>query len=499
MRRSSRTRSSRSPTTRCEIPPFSDKKGKLLVKNITGITFKSEQQSYLVGCLSALMAKKGGGNTISATGGVKIPPVDSFIAGYKAGAAKCVPGTKVLVGYSQDFIAQDKCKAVAQNQIAAGSKVVFAVAGPCGFGALAAAKEAGVWGDGVDVDQSYLGPHILTSAVKRVDLGVFRFVQAVKDGTLVPGHDFVFDLKNGGVALGKISPKVPACLQGKDRRAPEPDHRRQDQDPDDLLGGRARSSRRRAGRKARLSVVTESPRQWTEPPVLELRGITKQFPGVLANDHVDLDVAAGEVHALLGENGAGKSTLMNILYGLYHPDSGEILLNGKKTSFASAKDAIESGIGMVHQHFMLIPVMTVAENIVLAEEPTYAGVMLDFGEARKRVRELSDRYGLAVDPDAPHPGHHRRRAAARRDPEGPLPRGGDPRARRADRRPDAAGGEGAVRDHRRAEGAGEVDHLHLAQAARGARGRRPDHRPAPRKEDRDGSGARARPRRASPA
>jgi ABC-type uncharacterized transport system ATPase subunit len=138
----------------------------------------------------------------------------------------------------------------------------------------------------------------------------------------------------------------------------------------------------------------------TEPPVLELRGITKQFPGVLANDHVDLDVLGGEVHALLGENGAGKSTLMNILYGLYHPDSGEIRLNGKRTSFASAKDAIQSGIGMVHQHFMLIPVMTVAENIVLAEEPTYAGVMLDFGEAKTRVRELSDRYGLAVDPDA---------------------------------------------------------------------------------------------------
>jgi len=198
-----------------EIPPFSDKHGKLLVKNITGITFKSEQQSYLVGCLSALMAKRAGGNTISATGGVKIPPVDSFIAGYRAGAAKCVPGTKVLVGYSQDFIAQDKCKAVAQNQIAAGSKVVFAVAGPCGFGALAAAKEAKVWGDGVDVDQSYLGPHILTSAVKRVDLGVFRFVQAVQTGTLTPGHDFVFDLKNGGVALGKISSKVPASYKAR--------------------------------------------------------------------------------------------------------------------------------------------------------------------------------------------------------------------------------------------------------------------------------------------
>ena len=134
--------------------------------------------------------------------------------------------------------------------------------------------------------------------------------------------------------------------------------------------------------------------------VLELTGITKQFPGVLANDHVDFELLEGEVHALLGENGAGKSTLMNILYGLYHPDSGEIRLKGKPASFASAKDAIESGIGMVHQHFMLIPVMTVAENIVLAEEPTYAGVMLDFGEAKRRARELSERYGLAVDPDA---------------------------------------------------------------------------------------------------
>src|SRR2546423_8149137 len=116
-------------------------------------------------------------------------------------------------------------------------------------------------------------------------------------------------------------------------------------------------------------------------PVLELRGITKRFPGIVANDRVDFDLLPGEVHALLGENGGGKSTLMNILYGLYHPDEGEILLSGTPISFASAKDAIGRGIGMVHQHFMLIPVMTVAENIVLAEEPTYGGVMLDLAEA----------------------------------------------------------------------------------------------------------------------
>ena len=106
-----------------------------------------------------------------------------------------------------------------------------------------------------------------------------------------------------------------------------------------------------------------------EAPLLELRGITKRFPGVLANDDVDFDLRHGEVHALLGENGAGKSTLMNILYGLYTPDEGQILLNGTPIELGSTKAAIEQGIGMVHQHFMLIPVMTVAENIVLATEP----------------------------------------------------------------------------------------------------------------------------------
>jgi simple sugar transport system ATP-binding protein len=136
-----------------------------------------------------------------------------------------------------------------------------------------------------------------------------------------------------------------------------------------------------------------------DAPLLELRGITKQFPGVLANDHVDFELRKGEVHALLGENGAGKSTLMNILYGLYHPDEGEIRLNGKPVRIGSPNDAIDLGIGMVHQHFMLIPVMTVAENIVLANEPT-KGPFLDLAGAEDRVRELSSQYGLAVRPEA---------------------------------------------------------------------------------------------------
>jgi ABC-type uncharacterized transport system ATPase subunit len=134
--------------------------------------------------------------------------------------------------------------------------------------------------------------------------------------------------------------------------------------------------------------------------VLEMRGIRKVFPGTVANDDVNLDVRAGEVHALLGENGAGKSTLMNILYGLYKHDGGEILLRGKPIDFGSARDAIQSGIGMVHQHFMLIPVMTVAENIVLGIEP-HQGILLDERGAEKRVRELSEQYSLAVEPGAP--------------------------------------------------------------------------------------------------
>jgi basic membrane protein A and related proteins len=178
-------------------------------KNVEGLTYATQQNSYLVGCLAAKVANRAGRKNISVVGGVKIPPVDTFLAGYKAGAQKCVPGTTVQVGYSQTFLDQAACKSIAQNQIDAGSQVVFNVAGPCGLGALDAAKERNKWGIGVDVDQSFLGRHILTSAVKRVDVGVFLAVKGAKTGKgYKGGGNLVFNLKNKGVALGKISPRA---------------------------------------------------------------------------------------------------------------------------------------------------------------------------------------------------------------------------------------------------------------------------------------------------
>jgi ABC-type uncharacterized transport system ATPase subunit len=131
---------------------------------------------------------------------------------------------------------------------------------------------------------------------------------------------------------------------------------------------------------------------------IELRGISKRFPGVLANDRVDFDVKSGEVHALLGENGAGKSTLMKILYGLYHPDEGEIRVNDRPVTIASPTDAINQGIGMIHQHFMLVPTLTVAENVALGL-PSSRGPLTDLDRVSKRILELAKIYGLKIDPE----------------------------------------------------------------------------------------------------
>jgi basic membrane protein A and related proteins len=174
--------------------------------NVRGLIFRENEAGYLAGYVAGLYVKdEGGDQVISAVGGQKVPAVDAFIAGYGAGAAKANPDVEVLSGYSQDFVDQAKCKELALNQIQEGSQVVFAVAGNCGLGALDAAKERDMVGIGVDADQGYLGEHVLTSALKRVDTAVFDAVKQVQDGTFKGGADTVFDLKSDGVALGELN------------------------------------------------------------------------------------------------------------------------------------------------------------------------------------------------------------------------------------------------------------------------------------------------------
>ena len=196
-----------------QIAPFANAKGKVLYPNITGLTYAAQESGCLVGHMAALMTKRAGGpQVIGAVGGIKIPPVDVWIAGYKYCAKRANKGIKVVVGYSQDFVQSDKCKAVAESLIDQGAKVLFQVAGLCGLGTLKAADEAGIWGIGVDVDQYNLAKNVMTSGVKRVDNGVFNFIKAVRTGQPVGNGNLYFDLSNGGMDLGRISPKVPKTI-----------------------------------------------------------------------------------------------------------------------------------------------------------------------------------------------------------------------------------------------------------------------------------------------
>jgi basic membrane protein A len=173
--------------------------------NVQGLLFRENEAGYIVGYLAGLYGKDNDVNTVSSVGGQKVPAVDNFIAGYDAGAKAANPDVKTLSGYSQDFVDQAKCKEMALDQIQRGSGVVFAVAGQCGLGAIDAAKERDVKAIGVDADQSYLGPQVITSAVKRVELAVFETAKAAQAGTFEAGTDRVFDVKSDGVGYGKLS------------------------------------------------------------------------------------------------------------------------------------------------------------------------------------------------------------------------------------------------------------------------------------------------------
>ena len=196
----------RFPDTKFAIIDFPWVLAKGKPKNVRGLIFKEAEAGYLAGVAASTVTK---GSAVSFVGGQDVPAVVAFLAGYRMGATKTNAKTKVISGYSQEFVDQAKCKELALTQIEQGSKVVFAAAGGCGLGALQAAKEQGVWGIGVDSDQAYLGTHILTSATKKVDVAVFTITGQTAKGTFKGGVDTVFTVKNGGVGFGKVSVKAP--------------------------------------------------------------------------------------------------------------------------------------------------------------------------------------------------------------------------------------------------------------------------------------------------
>jgi len=197
------------PTTRF-LYPFPIELLKHRPKNVQGFDIRDGEGAYLAGYLAGKMEhRRPGKDVVSSVGGYNVEPVNGLIAGFEAGVRMADPGVTTLHGYANDFIAAAKCKTVALSQISAGSGVVFDVAGACGLGALEAAKERGVWGIGVDVDQSFLGPHILTSEVSEIDVIVYSALRSLVRGNFRTGGNTVWDLANGGVGLGKISPEVP--------------------------------------------------------------------------------------------------------------------------------------------------------------------------------------------------------------------------------------------------------------------------------------------------
>jgi basic membrane protein A len=184
--------------------------------NVLGLAFSAEQAGYLAGHLAArVLTLSPGKEVVSAVGGERVPGVERWIAGYEAGASGANPRVTTLRGYTDDFLDPVKGRSVALSQIAKGSRVVFQVAAACGLGALEAASEQRIWGIGVDIDQSHLGPHVLTSALVRFDVAVFDTIEALVRGTLETGHSVRFSLENGGVGLGTISAAVPASLKAE--------------------------------------------------------------------------------------------------------------------------------------------------------------------------------------------------------------------------------------------------------------------------------------------
>ena len=372
-------------------------------KNIDALVFNTVQDGFLGGYLAAGMTKTG---KVATFGGMKLPHRDDLhgrLLGRRAVLQRASTTRNVQVlgwneptqkgSFTGDFTNQTKGQTTTQTFISEGADVIFPVAGNVGLGAAKAVQNADNAGR---QRQHALGGHRRLrqrGAVLQVlhhqrdqghpGRGEDRGARPPQSGSF-KGGNYIGTLANGGagaLAVPRLRRQGAGRAAGRAEDHPdrnrERDHQDADQEPGQL-------------EPARDGTTVE----------LELRGITKRFGPLVANDGISLSVAPGQVHALLGENGAGKTTLMNVLYGLMQPDEGEILIDGKPARFHSPKDAIAAGIGMVHQHFMLVPVFTVAENVTLGIEQAGRARPARPAQTRREVADLSHRYGLDVDPDA---------------------------------------------------------------------------------------------------
>ena len=360
--------------------------------------FNTVQDGFLGGYLAAGMTKTG---KVATFGGEDFGTVTIYMDGFWDGVQyynKQHHANVQVLGWNEqtqkgeftgDFTNQTKGQTVTQTFISEGADVIFPVAGNVGLGAAKAVQHADDSGGNVNmlwvdtdgcVSAAQYCKYFISSVTKGIQAAVKGAVTSARV-RLVQGRHLrrhARQRRRGALAVPRLLRQGPgrAAVRAEDDRDRHRERLHPDADQEPGLGA--------------VDTHVE----------LELRGITKRFGPLVANDGISLSVAPGQVHALLGENGAGKTTLMNVLYGLTQPDEGEILIDGKPVSFHSPKDAIAAGIGMVHQHFMLVPVFTVAENVTLGIEQAGAAACSTGARPGARCAELSHRYGLDVDPDA---------------------------------------------------------------------------------------------------
>ncbi len=311
------------------------------------------------------------------------------------------PDIDVLVEYIGDdttaFVNDVKGEALSAKMYDDGAEIVYHAAGLSGAGLFRAAVDANKLAIGVDSDQYLTAapeeqPLILTSMLKRVDTAVYDAIEQTSDDAFKGGFQvFGLDVEGRGLLRRPTRRSSPTTSSSRWTRSRSRSS-----------AGRSWSPKSPRTRNLRRSVATKTndadeAGRASAPPLVVLDGITKRFPGVVANDDVSLELRAGEVHALIGENGAGKSTLMRVLYGMYPADAGRIELRGQERKISSPRDAIASGIGMVHQHFVLVDPFTVTENVILGDED---GPILNTDAAEAKVRELAESYGFSIDPGA---------------------------------------------------------------------------------------------------